>query len=160
MGFSLGQQSKNNLVGVHPDLVRVVELAIALCTVDFRVQEGVRTALKQKEYMEAGTSWTMNGRHLTGHAVDLVPWRDTDGDGDCELSWDWPSCYQIAPAMRDAARQLNIPIIWGGVWDRRLNDLTFFMKHEVEEYKKRRKALGKKVKLDGGHFELPRKDYP
>jgi peptidoglycan L-alanyl-D-glutamate endopeptidase CwlK len=160
MSFSLGQTSLNNLVGVNAHLVQVVKLAITISDVDFRVHEGVRSALKQQQNVAAGVSWTMNGRHLTGHAVDLVPWRDTDGDGDCELSWDWPSCYEIALAMRSAARELGVPIVWGGVWDKRLNDLSPFLRKDSEQYAQRRKALGKTVKLDGPHFELDRKVYP
>jgi peptidoglycan L-alanyl-D-glutamate endopeptidase CwlK len=160
MTFALGQTSKNNLVGVHCDLVRVVKRAIELSTVDYRVHEGLRSVLKQKANVLAGVSWTMNGRHVTGHAVDLVPWRDTDGDGDCELSWDWPSCYEIARAMQKAACELKIPIVWGGVWDMKLNDLSPNLEAEVKRYAARRKKLGKAVKLDGPHYELARAAYP
>ena len=160
MTFVLGQTSKNNLHGVHADLVKVVELAITLSDIDFRVHEGIRTILKQKQNIAAGVSWTMNGRHLTGHAVDLVPWRDTDGDGDCELSWDWESCYKVARAVQKAAQKLKISIVWGGVWDRLLNDLPENLQKEVKAYSARRKKLGKSVKLDAPHFELSRASYP
>lgn len=160
MTFRLGQTSKNNLVGVHPDLVRLVEYAITISAVDFRVHEGIRSVLKQKENIKAGVSWTMNSRHLTGHAVDLVPWRDSDGDGDCELSWDWESCYRIAAAMQIAARKYKTPVIWGGVWDKRLNDLSQSLESETKNYAARRRRLGKQVKLDGPHFELDRSAYP
>lgn len=160
MTFTLGQTSKNNLVGVHADLVRVVKRAIEITPVDFRVHEGVRSVLKQKQNVAAGVSWTMNGRHLTGHAVDLVPWIDADGDGDCELSWDWDSCYEIARAVRKAAIECKTPIVWGGVWDKRLNDLSLSLEKETKSYAARRKKLGRKVKLDGPHFELERKSYP
>ena len=41
--FSLGPRSKMRLQGVHPDLVKVVERAIQISTVDFTVLEGVRS---------------------------------------------------------------------------------------------------------------------
>lgn len=49
MAFRLGAQSRARLAGVHPDLVRVVERAIQLSSVDFSVLEGVRTPQRQRE---------------------------------------------------------------------------------------------------------------
>jgi peptidoglycan LD-endopeptidase CwlK len=40
MGYSLGTRSKQNLSGVHPDLVAVVKLAITITEQDFTVIEG------------------------------------------------------------------------------------------------------------------------
>ena len=40
--YSLGPRSIMRLKGVHPDLVKVVEQAIRLTTVDFTVLEGVQ----------------------------------------------------------------------------------------------------------------------
>lgn len=106
--FKLSQRSKDRLKGVHPDLVKVVEHAIEITTVDFAVLEGLRTPERQKVLKEAGASQTLNSRHITGHAVDLGAW--VDG----EVRWDWPLYHQIAKAMKTAAAELNIPIEWGG----------------------------------------------
>lgn len=108
--FKLSQRSKDRLKGVHPDLVKVVEHAIEISTVDFAVLEGLRTPERQKALKEAGASQTLNSRHITGHAVDLGAW--VDG----EVRWDWPLYHQIAKAMKAAAAELNIPIEWGGDW--------------------------------------------
>lgn len=108
--FKLSQRSKDRLKGVHPDLVKVVEHAIEITTVDFAVLEGLRTPERQKVLKEAGASQTLNSRHITGHAVDLGAW--VDG----EVRWDWPLYNQIAKAMKAAAAELNIPIEWGGDW--------------------------------------------
>lgn len=108
--FKLSQRSKDRLQGVHPDLVKVVEHAIEITTVDFAVLEGLRTPERQKVLKEAGASQTLNSRHITGHAVDLGAW--VDG----EVRWDWPLYSQIAKAMKSAAAELNIPIEWGGDW--------------------------------------------
>ena len=70
---------------MHPDLVRVVERAIQITTQDFRVQEGLRTRERQAELVARGASRTMNSRHLTGHAVDLVAL------GGGEVSWQAPA---------------------------------------------------------------------
>lgn len=108
--YSLGKRSRERLNGVHPDLVKVVEHAIEISTIDFTVQEGLRTPERQKVLKEAGASQTLNSRHITGHAVDLGAW--VDG----EVRWDWPLYHQIAKAMKAAATELNIPIEWGGDW--------------------------------------------
>jgi peptidoglycan L-alanyl-D-glutamate endopeptidase CwlK len=125
--FSLGPRSKQRLRGVHPDLVKVVERAIKITDVDFTVLEGLRTPERQKALVEAGASQTLNSRHLTGHAVDLGAWV---GD---EVRWDWPLYHKIAAAMKEAAKQEGVSIVWGGDWR------TF---------------------KDGPHFELDRKAYP
>lgn len=130
--FKLGKRSIDRLNGVHPDLVRVVERAIELSVVDFTVLEGVRDPQRQKKLVEAGASQTMNSRHIPGtdgfaKAVDLGAW--VDG----EVRWDWPLYHKIAAAVKEAARQLGTPIVWGGDWR------TF---------------------KDGPHFELSRKEYP
>jgi peptidoglycan L-alanyl-D-glutamate endopeptidase CwlK len=122
---SLGPRSKQRLRGVHPDLVKVVERAIQITEVDFTVLEGLRTPERQTALVEAGASQTLNSRHLTGHAVDLGAWV---GD---EVRWDWPLYHKIAAAMKEAARQEGIKIVWGGDWKMR----------------------------DGPHFELDRKAY-
>lgn len=127
MTFKLSQRSLSNLKGVHPDLVAVVHRAIAITPVDFTVTEGLRTVERQKQLVATGASKTMNSRHLTGHAVDLAAWV---GGG---IRWDWPLYDVLAVAMKKAAQELEIPIIWGGDWT------TF---------------------KDGPHFELDRKVYP
>ena len=49
--FSLGPRSKMRLNGVHPDLVKVVERAIQISTVDFTVLEGLRSPERQMEQL-------------------------------------------------------------------------------------------------------------
>ena len=127
MGYSLGSRSKKRLEGVHPDLVRVVERAIELTEVDFTVLEGMRTVARQKKLVAKGASTTMNSRHLTGHAVDIGAW--VDGT----VRWDWPLYYKLAEAMKQAAKELNVDLEWGGDW---------------------------KSFKDGPHFELSWAAYP
>ena len=120
------------LNGVHPDLVKVVERAIQITTVDFAVLEGVRDPLRQKKLVESGASQTMNSRHIPGadgyaKAVDLGAWVDD------QVDWSWPLYHKIADAMKEAGRQVKVPIEWGG-------DFRTFK--------------------DGPHFQLPRKEYP
>ena len=111
--YSLGVRSKTRLKGVHPDLVKVVERAIQLTTVDFTVLEGVRDAVRQRKLVESGASQTMNSRHLTGHAVDLGAWVDD------QVDWSWPLYAKINAAMQEASKQVGVPIEWGGNWKMR-----------------------------------------
>lgn len=108
--FKLSRRSLERMQGVHPDLVKVVLLAIQLTEVDFGVTEGVRTIEKQREYFAKGASKTMKSRHLTGHAVDLVAYIGA------EVNWGWPLYGKIADAMKRAAKSLGVAIIWGGDW--------------------------------------------
>lgn len=116
MTFQLSRRSTDRLQGVHPDLVRVVRGAILHSKVDFIVVEGLRTLDRQKELFAAGKSKTMRSRHLTGHAVDLAPLVDLDGDGDLELSWDRNHFFPIVDAMRASAAAAGVLIEWGGDW--------------------------------------------
>lgn len=127
MAFVLGQRSLDRLNGVHPDLVKVVRRAIQLTPVDFTVLEGLRTVERQKQLVAQGASKTMKSRHITGHAVDLAP--VIDG----EVRWDWPLYKKIAPAIKQAAKEVKVPIEWGGDW------LRF---------------------KDGPHWQLPWRKYP
>ncbi len=110
MTYKLGKRSYQRLEGVHPDLVRVVERAIEITEVDFTVLEGLRTIVRQKKLFAAGASKTMRSRHLTGHAVDLGAY--VDG----RIDWSWPPYHRIAAAMKQAAKELAVPITWGGDW--------------------------------------------
>lgn len=143
MNFVLSTRSNNRLRGVHPDLVKVVRLAITLTEVDFMVTEGLRTLDRQKELVAAGASRTLNSRHITGHAVDLAAY--VAG----EVRWDWPCYLKIADAMKKASEELGIPIRWGGTW-------TLLSKLDTPITAK---VLHKSFP-DGGHFELPRNKYP
>jgi peptidoglycan L-alanyl-D-glutamate endopeptidase CwlK len=84
MTFVLSKKSLDRLSGVHPKLVEVVKRAIELTGIDFTVLEGVRSKARQAQLVAAGASKTMNGRHITGHAVDLGAL--VAGS----VRWDWP----------------------------------------------------------------------
>ena len=133
MTYVLGTRSKSNLKGVHPDLVKVVERAITLTTQDFTVIEGVRTTQRQQELYAQGR--TKPGSKVTnadgvknksnhqakadgyGHAVDIVPY---------PVDWNTTSKFRaIADAMKQAAKDLDVKMEWGGDWTK-LVDLPHF----------------------------------
>ena len=125
MGYKLGTRSLQNLSGVHPDMQAVVKKAIEITEVDFTVIEGIRNIDRQRQLLKEGKSTTLNSRHITGHAVDMVPW---------PVDWEDLDRFEtMAEAMKDAAEELEIPIVWGGDWK------SFY---------------------DAPHFELDRKVYP
>ena len=119
----LTPRDRERLRGVHPDLVRVVERARQ--SEPFTVIEGVRTIERQRELFAAGASQTMASRHITCHAVDLGPvprdWKDK------------AAFRRLAAAMKRAADDEGVPIVWGGDWR------SFY---------------------DGPHYELDRRKYP
>jgi peptidoglycan L-alanyl-D-glutamate endopeptidase CwlK len=77
----------------------------------------------------------MDSRHLTGHAVHFIPW---------PVEWDnTKRFYYFGGYALSRAKILNIPIRWGGDWDRDhdLDDQQFFdlihfeiPKSEVDDY--------------------------
>ncbi|HBL4964254.1 TPA: M15 family metallopeptidase [Escherichia coli] len=125
--FKFSQRSENNLKGVNPDLVKIVRRALQLSPVDFGITEGLRTIERQRQLVAAGKSQTMNSRHISGHAVDVFAYPTSAG------SWEWKYYEQIATAFKQAAKELNIPVEWGGDW---------------------------KTLKDGPHFQLPHAKYP
>ena len=127
MIFKLSKKSLSRLEGVHPDLVKVVKLAIIYTPVDFSITEGLRSVTRQKELVSLGASQTMRSRHLTGHAIDVVAL--VDG----KVNWDFEHYEKIADAFLRAGAELNVPIVWGGLF---------------------------KTLKDGVHFELHRGKYP
>lgn len=104
------KRSINSLKGIHPDLRRVIDRALQDGPLDFIVIEGLRTMQRQRELFASGASKTMNSRHLTGHAVDLLP---IGKDGP---AFDWPLYDKLGPAVKAAADAEGVDIEWGGDW--------------------------------------------
>lgn len=155
MSFKLSKRSTDRLIGVHPDLVRVVERAIEITKIDFMVVEGLRSRDRCAELYGKGrtaaqcsaksvdTKWAnpgvskvtwlnnpYNSKHCKksdgyGHAVDLLP-----------EPYDWKDVdhfVTMSKAMIAAAAELGVKMRWGGNWDmdgqireRGENDLPHF----------------------------------
>jgi peptidoglycan L-alanyl-D-glutamate endopeptidase CwlK len=131
--MTLDKTSEQKLVGVHPDLVRIIRRAAKDSTLEFRVIEGPRTVDRQRHLVKIGASKTMNSRHIkagklsVSHAVDVVPL--VNG----KVSWDWPLYHKLAPIIKAAAKAEKVPLEWGGDW---------------------------KTFKDGPHWQLPFASYP
>lgn len=115
--FKFSKASWEKLKGVHEDLINVMEHAIQISVVDFRITHGIRTQEEQDALYAQGrtkpgqiVTWTRKSRHMTGHAVDVVAL--VNG----KISWDISYYKQIADAVKEAAQKLGIMIDWGGDW--------------------------------------------
>lgn len=149
MSFRLSQRSIERLEGVNEELVRVVMRAIAITKVDFGVVEGVRSEEKQRELVAAGASQTMESKHLTGRAVDLMAYISGRG------SWELSLYDDIAHAMRQAAVEQNIGIRWGAAWV--IPDIRIWtgpMESAMNYYIDSRRRQNKRPFIDAPHFEL------
>lgn len=110
--------STARLRGVHPDLIRGMTRALQMAPFPFRVIDGLRSVARQKELVRIGASTTMRSRHLTGHAVDIVPLVDLDRDGriEAEEMFSWPLINKLAPIVKTAFKAEGIAVTWGGDW--------------------------------------------
>ncbi len=147
MTFVLGKASEANLIGVHPALICEVRYAIKRTAVDFSVVEGLRSLERQKKLVAAKASRTLDSYHLTGDAVDLAPY--VDG----KLAWQKPLALEVARMMLFASRDLTVPSVWGGVWDRELASLDADdLDGEVERYVARWRAAHPRPKDHVGYW--------
>ena len=125
--YNFGNTSKTRLTGVHPDLVKVMEEAIKNSPYDFSISQGLRTLEQQQELFNAGKSQTMRSRHLSGHAVDIAVLENG------KVTWEFDRYNTVAAHIKAVAKEMNIPVEWGGDW------LSF---------------------KDGPHFQLNKSIYP
>ena len=144
--YVLSKLSLSRLVGLHTTLESVVKRAIEITEQDFMVVEGVRS--KEQCYINYGkgrtaeqckakgvpaqyaqpklakVTWLNNplsSKHVTGHAVDLVPY---------PVDWnDLTKFDKVAKAMFAAAKELGVSIRWGADWD---NDGKYREKGEYD----------------------------
>lgn len=120
----LDPRSEKNLLGVHPNLVRLVRALSE--KKNFIVTEGLRDFSRQKKLYAEGRSKTLASKHLVQrdgycHAVDLAMVEDG------KISWSPAPYCELAYEAKKIAEELGVKIKWGG-------DFTNF--------------------FDGPHFEL------
>jgi peptidoglycan L-alanyl-D-glutamate endopeptidase CwlK len=147
--FKLSKRSLSKLEGVKPELVQVVKRAIEITTVDFGVIQGLRTVAEQKKLVASGASQTMNSKHLTGDAVDLMAYIGS------RASWELSLYDNIADAMKMAAIEQNVKLRWGAAWH--IDDIRTWngtMEEAMNAYVDLRRSQGRRPFIDGPHFEL------
>lgn len=150
MTFQLSTRSLTNLQGVDERLVRVVQRAIEITTVDFGVVEGVRSRERQIELYEKGASQIREGgKHVEGKAVDLMAYIGSRG------SWELNLYDNIADAVKQAAIEVNVAVRWGAAWN--IDDIRLWrgtMEEAMNFYIDTRRKQNKRPFIDAPHFEL------
>lgn len=88
-------------------VARCVEAGLCILIVDT-----LRTPMEQAENVRRGVSWTPNSKHLTGDAIDLVPYDIYSLHGPDKLRWDnTDAAWQTMGAI---GKRLGLR--WGGEW--------------------------------------------
>jgi peptidoglycan L-alanyl-D-glutamate endopeptidase CwlK len=126
------QRSVDNIKGLHPDLILVLNHALNTSPHMFVVTEGLRTLERQKELLRIGASKTLKSRHLKqadgyGHAFDFYALVDINKDGKTtfEEMANVRLMLGIADAIKAAAKEKNVAVTYGGDW-RRFKDYPHF----------------------------------
>ncbi len=117
----IDKRTEDNLIGVHPDLDKVIRLAYNRSSVQFKVIEGVRTPERQRQLFSQGrtvpgkiVTKTLKSNHFVnaktgfGHAVDVLP-----------APYDWKDANQfrlVAEVVKACAKELGVNVEWGGDW--------------------------------------------
>jgi len=150
MTFKLSTRSQAKLEGLDERLIAVVNSAIFKSKIDFGVICGMRTTKEQEALVAKGASQTMKSKHLEGLAVDLMAYIGSRG------SWELNLYDDIADAMAEAAREVDVPIRWGAAWT--IPNIAHFdggtMEDAMNSYIDERRSQNRRPFIDGPHFEL------
>ena len=121
MSFKLGKRSMRQMVGMNPILSFAVCMAIKRTKQDFGIikKGGVRLYREQRDMYAQGRTkpgkkitWTLNSRHLSGNAVDLVAF--VNG----KPTWKKKYYTEITRAMKSVIKDYDLDIdhgfdLWG-----------------------------------------------
>ena len=102
-----GKRSKERLRGVDARLVSVLNELVKI--MDVTIIEGLRSEQRQEKLLKEGSTKTKFSKHITGKAVDLAPYPIDLNDRD--------RFHYKGGMIRGIAKQLNVPVRWGGDWD-------------------------------------------
>ena len=139
MSFRLSDRSTAKLDKVDSNLVALVKMAILKTKVDFGVICGLRTIQEQKLLVDKGVSQTMDSKHISGRAVDLMAYVGS------RASWE----------LKKASQLIGVPVRWGAAWH--IKDIAEYegtMEEAMNEYIDLRRSQGRRPFIDGPHFEL------
>ena len=105
--YKFVKRSRDRLRGVDVRIINILNELIKI--MDVTVIEGLRSADRQKELLAKGATKVKYSKHMDGKAVDIAPypidWKDRD------------RFHYMGGMIRGIAKQLNVPIRWGGDWD-------------------------------------------
>lgn len=128
MGFSIGKNSRKKLDTCHPDMIKIIELAIERTDVDFGVSEGHRSISRQKMLYDEGKSKidgiNRKGKHnfKPSLAVDIYAYHPLLITRR-KLAYDKSHLSYLAGVIKSCAEELlelgeiTHTIRWGANWD-------------------------------------------
>lgn len=169
MGYKFGTRTITNLVGVYPDFVDVLSVAIRKSTVDFGIPDAALRTTKQQQYLYA-SGRTRPGLVITqkdgvrsksnhqahadgyGHAVDCIPYVG----GRYVFTEDaWDYYHLIASAISYAAKELKVAenITWGCAWGMPMSSYPSDPEHMLKQREIYKQVHVGKDFLDGPHFQ-------
>ena len=121
MSYKFGKRSLDNLNGVNPLLINVLNRALEISPVDFGIIQGKRSIDEQRKNVAKGVSQTMNSRHLEecsidenvcyGNAVDILPTAIKPG-----MNWDLKYFMPVLKAIKQAGDELGVELRFGVNW--------------------------------------------
>ena len=136
--YILGEKSKENLKGVHPQLVKLMTEAVKESPFDFRIAQGVRTAEYQNSLYQQGR--TKPGKIVTncdgiknksnhqakadgyGHAIDIFVCGIVENGQYRKFTtvegYDTKKMFAVAKHIKEIGQKLGIPVKWGGDWNK------------------------------------------
>ena len=104
---------------------------------------------EQEELVARGASQTMNSKHLTGDAVDVVAYIGS------RISWELNLYDEIADAFKEASIKEGVSIRWGASWHiPDLRDWEGTAEEAMMAYIDLRRSQGRRPFIDAPHFEL------
>ena len=125
--YKLSKRSLDTMVGVNPNLVKVIKEAIATSPYDFMITQGVRSAKYQNTLYQQGR--TIKGLKVTnadGYIKKSNHPRKIDGFGYAidfvilngkVLDWDTEEKYEAAARhILETGHKLGVNLEWGGDW--------------------------------------------
>ena len=128
--YKFGSRSLNNLKGVHPNMVRLMNESIKDSPYDFTITEGLRTTKRQNELYQQGRTkpgikvtsldgYNKKSNHQAksdgyGYAVDLYPY--INGSVRVEYERYKKETNAIAEHILSTAKRLGIKVECGGYW--------------------------------------------
>jgi len=112
MGFRFGKRSEEKLETCHPDLQKIMRLAISRSFIDFGISEGQRSVERQQELYNKGLSKidgvSKKGKHNynPSHAVDIYCYHP-DSNTRRKIAYDLTHLSYVAGVIQSCAVELK-----------------------------------------------------
>ncbi|AEX51734.1 hypothetical protein GRAQ_00893 [Rahnella aquatilis CIP 78.65 = ATCC 33071] len=112
-------RSKDNLIGVHHEIISVIEKSLKLSPVRFEVTEGVRSKKTILQSLAKGEHINIHNKYLAGFVINIAAYPNE------LISWDRKHYLLISNIVKSVTEEFNVNIIWGGD-NPELNEYTKF----------------------------------